>query len=346
MVNEEWITDKDRFAFTWQSAPDRVTTPLVRDAATGELVPASWAEALEVAADGLAAAVRGGGVGVLPGGRLTLEDAYAYAKLARVVLGTNDVDLRARPHSAEEEAFLAAHVAGAGIGVTFADLETAPHGAARRAGGRGGGRRHVPAAAQGRAGRAAPACSRSRRSPAAASSGCTARSCPAAPGTEAEVLDALVAQAPTAPLRDAAAALAAPGAVVLVGERLAEVPGALSAVLRLAHRTGARLAWIPRRAGERGGVEAGALPSLLPGGRPVADPAARVDMAAAVGRRRSCPPRRARHGARSCAPPPTASSAGSSWAASTRATCRTRRSRWRRWTGRASWCRSRCAGPR
>src|SRR5690606_41758585 len=30
-VNEEWITDKDRFAFTWQSAPDRLTTPLVRE---------------------------------------------------------------------------------------------------------------------------------------------------------------------------------------------------------------------------------------------------------------------------------------------------------------------------
>jgi NADH-quinone oxidoreductase subunit G len=38
---------------------------------------------------------------------------------------------------------------------------------------------------------------------------------------------------------------------------------------------------VPRRAGERGAVEAGALPALLPGGRPVADAAARVDVAAA-----------------------------------------------------------------
>jgi NADH-quinone oxidoreductase subunit G len=37
---------------------------------------------------------------VLPGGRLTVEDAYAYSKFARVVLGTNDVDARVRPHSA------------------------------------------------------------------------------------------------------------------------------------------------------------------------------------------------------------------------------------------------------
>jgi len=113
-VNEEWITDKDRFAFTWQSAPDRLRTPLVRDAETGELTPASWPEALEVAAAGLAAAIGADGasagargVGVLPGGRLTIEDAYAYSKFARVALGTNDIDLRSRPHSAEEEAFLA-----------------------------------------------------------------------------------------------------------------------------------------------------------------------------------------------------------------------------------------------
>ena len=64
---------------------------------------------------------------------------------------------------------------------------------------------------------------------------------------------------------EAAAGLAMPGAVVLVGERLAGSPGALSAAVRLAERTGARLAWVPRRAGERGAVDAGCLPTLLPG---------------------------------------------------------------------------------
>ena len=38
---------------------------------------------------------------------------------------------------------------------------------------------------------------------------------------------------------------------------------------------------MPRRAGERGALEAGALPGLLPGGRPVADDAARAQVAAA-----------------------------------------------------------------
>ncbi len=70
-------------------------------------------------------------------------------------------------------------------------------------------------------------------------------------------------------------------AVILAGERLAEVPGALTAAARLAQATGAQLAWIPRRAGERGAIEAGALPGLLPVGRPVTDPRARAEVARA-----------------------------------------------------------------
>ena len=72
-----------------------------------------------------------------------------------------------------------------------------------------------------------------------------------------------------------------PGAIILVGERLATSPGALSAASRLAAATGARLGWVPRRAGDRGALEAGALPNLLPGGRPVADASAREQTATA-----------------------------------------------------------------
>ena len=125
-VNEDWNCDKGRWAFTWQNAADRLEQPMVRDEATGELRVASWPEALDVAARGLAAARDAGGVGVLVGGRVTVEDAYAYGKFARVALGTNDVDFRARPHSPEEEAFLGHAVAGAGLGVTYADVEAAP----------------------------------------------------------------------------------------------------------------------------------------------------------------------------------------------------------------------------
>ena len=61
------------------------------------------------------------------------------------------------------------------------------------------------------------------------------------------------------------------------------VPGALSAVAALAEATGARLAWVPRRAGERGALEAGAFPTLLPGGGPATDAAARAHVASTWG---------------------------------------------------------------
>ena len=97
--------------------------------ADGVLEQVSWTRAMTAAAEGLAAARDSGGVGVLTGGRLTVTDAYAYAKFARLALRTNDVDFRARVHSPEEEAFLAARVVGTSPesgGVTYTELETAP----------------------------------------------------------------------------------------------------------------------------------------------------------------------------------------------------------------------------
>ncbi|WP_088286353.1 NADH-quinone oxidoreductase subunit G [Kineosporia sp. A_224] len=276
-VNEEWNCDKGRWAFQYADAADRITTPLVRDEDTGELRTASWPEALDVAAKGLAAAKAGSGAAVLTGGRVTVEDAYGYAKFARVALGTNDVDFRARPHSAEEAAFLAHAVAGAGLGVTYADLQAAPQvllvGLEPEEESPIVFLRLRKAVAKGQVVHAvAPWRSRGLAKLGAAL-------LPAAPSTEAEVLDAVATGAPE--VAAAAEGLRTPGAVILVGERLAGVPGALSAAVRLATATGARLAWVPRRAGERGAVEAGALPNLLPGGRPVTEAGARIDVAAA-----------------------------------------------------------------
>src|SRR5262245_54824706 len=125
-VNEEWNCDRGRWGFQYATANDRITSPLVRDDKTGELREASWPEAMHRAAEGLARARDGAyGVGVLTGGRLTVEDAYAYSKFARAVLHTNDIDFRARPLSAEETAFLAASVAGT-TDVTYADVDSAP----------------------------------------------------------------------------------------------------------------------------------------------------------------------------------------------------------------------------
>lgn len=285
-VNEEWMCDKGRFGFRYAQRPDRLQQPLVRDAESGELKPASWPEALDAAARGLAAAR--GRTGVLTGGRLTVEDAYAYSKFARVALDTNDIDFRARVHSAEEADFLAARVAGHGrdldgTGVTYRTLEQAPavllvgFEAEEEAPGvflrlrkawRTHGQRVFALATH-------------------ASRGLTKAGgtlLPAAPGTETEWLDALASGVGLeAGGERAAEALRAEGAVLVVGERLAAVRGGLTAAVRAATATGARLVWIPRRSGERGAIEAGALPSLLPGGRPATDPRARQEIAVAWG---------------------------------------------------------------
>jgi NADH-quinone oxidoreductase subunit G len=285
-VNEEWNCDKGRWAFTYATQPDRLTAPLVRDAA-GVLVPASWPHALAVAAAGLTAARdaddgRARGVGVLAGGRLTLEDAYAYAKFARMALATNDVDMRARPHSAEEEEFLAACVAGRDIAVTYADLEQAP--AVLLAGFEPEDESPIVLLRLRKAVRHHGL--RVFSIAALASSGLAKLSgvlLSTRPGDEAAALTTLTAGGSASgsdqAWRAASDALREAGAVILVGERLAAVPGALAAVARLAFASGARLAWVPRRAGERGAVEAGALPGLLPIGRPVTDPAARAEVA-------------------------------------------------------------------
>src|SRR6478672_9642226 len=266
-VNEEWNCDKGRWAFTYAGVGDRITTPQIRED-DGKLRSASWSEALRVAATGLAAAA--GRAGVLVGGRSTLEDAYAYSKFARIVLDTNDIDFRIRAHSQEEAEFLASHVAGQPMNVTYADLEKAPaivlagfepeeespiiflrlRKAARNNG--------VQVLA------VAPFATRGLTK-------MSGRLIRATPGAEAAALDELAEET----------LLNQPGAIILVGERLATSPGALSAASRLAAATGARLGWVPRRAGDRGALEAGALPNLLPGGRPLADASAREQTATA-----------------------------------------------------------------
>ncbi|MFP7696252.1 NADH-quinone oxidoreductase subunit G [Trueperella sp. LYQ143] len=273
-VNESWITDKDRFAFHWQQGADRLTYPRI----AANPGPTSWFEAIEAAGKGLKSAKR---VGVLVGGRLTIEDAYAYGKFARTVLKTNDIDFRTRRGTDEEDAFLAARVAGSGLGVTYADIEHAGHVLT------------VSLEAEDEIGsvflrlRKAALAGTTKVSvisayPTLGTVKMNARFVPATPGTEAEVLDAIVADG-RGMFADVFADMTNSGAVILVGERAADSAGTLSAVIRLAQRTGARIAWIPRRAGDRGAVDAGAVGHLLPGARLVADTQARIDTAAVWG---------------------------------------------------------------
>ena len=92
-VNWGWLCDKGRFAFESVNAEGRLSEPLMRDGAG--LRPARWSEALGAAADAIRSTIdRQGpaGVGVIGGARLTNEDAYAWARLAKGVIGTDNVD--------------------------------------------------------------------------------------------------------------------------------------------------------------------------------------------------------------------------------------------------------------
>jgi len=250
-VNEEWNCDKGRWAFKYLTSRERVTSPMIRGA-DGELHEASWPEAIAFAASGLKAKR----AGVLVGGRATVEDAYGYSKFARVALGTNDIDFRSRPHSDEETSFLTS--VALGLKTTYKDIDRAdkvvllgfePEEESPivflRIFKQVRKRALVVISDAPFASRGSEKLSVELISDVSAISGLTAKS------------------------------------VILVGERLAEKAGALSAVLSLAEKSGAKLAWIPRRAGERGALSAGAISTLLPGGRPVADASARVDVSTA-----------------------------------------------------------------
>ncbi|MFD0556659.1 NADH dehydrogenase subunit G [Stackebrandtia endophytica] len=274
-VNAEWNCDKGRWAFDYVNTDNRILKPLVRGS-DGELHEASWPDALRVAAEGLAQAKKAGGVGTLTGGRLTIEDAYAYSKFSRLILGSNDVDFRSRPHSAEEAEFLGHVVAGvhpASGATTYETVEKAPvvliagleveeecpilFLRMRKAHGDGGQNSYV----------VAPFATRGTDK-------IGGELIATAPGAEAHLLSGFADGN-----GDMAEKLRAEGSVILVGERLATVPGALTAAARLAVATGAKLAWVPRRAGDRGAVDVGLLPNLLPGGGTVAEAADRAALA-------------------------------------------------------------------
>jgi len=252
-VNEEWNCDKGRWAFKYISNKERVTNPMVRGA-DGELHDASWPEALAAAAAGLS----GKRAAVLTGGRTTIEDAYAYAKFARVALKTNDIDFRSRLHSQEEAQFLAAHATK--LNVSYRDLDSADH----------------VVLVDFEPEDESPIIflrlyKQVRKRGLKVSTNSPIRS----RGSEKLSAQTFTTLSGLSELTNKS--------LILVGERASEVTGELSQVVKTANQSGAKVAWIPRRAGEVGALLAGALGNLLPGGRPVSDPAARVDIAGAWG---------------------------------------------------------------
>jgi NADH-quinone oxidoreductase subunit G len=256
-VNEEWNCDKGRWAFKYEVAKNRITVPMIRDA-NGQLQEASWPEALAAAAAGL----KNARTGVLVGGRATIEDAYGYSKFARVALNTNNIDFRARSHSNEELDFLASVSPTA----TYKDIDKAdqvvlisfePEDESPIVFLRIYKQTHKRAI---KVTSIAPFASRGSQK-------LNAKLIKTAAGNEVAAISALTGLTNKS--------------VVLVGERASETTGALSAVIKLVNDSGAKLGWIPRRAGEKGAIAAGALPNLLPGNRPITDASARVDIATA-----------------------------------------------------------------
>ncbi len=249
-VNEEWNCDKGRWAFKYLSSKERVTNPLVRDE-DGELREASWPEAIARAAAGLS----GKRAGVLVGGRSTVEDAYGYSKFARVALETNDIDFRARPHTDEEAEFIASTVIN--LKTTYSDIDKADH---------------VVLVHFEPEDESPIVFLRVYKQVRKRNLSVTTVAPFASRGSEK--LGAKVVQS-----FDQVSDLTEKS-IILVGERAAETPGLLSSI---SSHTTAKVAWIPRRSGERGAIEAGALGNLLPGGRPVGDASARVDIQSAWG---------------------------------------------------------------
>jgi NADH-quinone oxidoreductase subunit G len=272
-VNDAWLCDKGRYAYRFVDR-DRLATPLLRDRG---LRPASFQEVFRAIGE----AAKGGRVAFLGGGRLTDEDAYAMSKLARTAFGTNDLDHRflGSPDVPVE----VEQAAAAGMPVTYRDVERAStilvvgldtreelpilHLRVRKAWRNGGTKVFVI---------------HPRRTALAD----IAEHVLVPPGSEAGVLDRLLdAAGSDTDVGRVAGALRDAGerAVVLAGLRLAESPGGVAAAAAMAAQVGARFAFLPRRAGDRGALRAGVHPRLLPGGRRVDDAGERGEVEAVWG---------------------------------------------------------------
>lgn len=246
-VNDVWSCDKGRFAHSYVTDESRLTEPMVRK--SGELIAVSWAEALRVAADLIRSAQEDGApIGVISGGNLLDEDAYALSRFTRSVLGTNDVALSATPMTPEAESVLAQALTVPGasnpsidgaslIVVAGLDLyEESPivYLRVRKAAARGASVIQVNA--------------RRTQLPGSATI--------VAPDRIASEIAALAATVNAAAGRT----------VILAGERLAMLPGALPAAWTLAQDSGAAFAWIPRKGGARGALAGGLHPAFVPSG--------------------------------------------------------------------------------
>lgn len=93
-ANEGALCVKGQFAFDFVHHPDRLKTPFIRDD-HGQLVPATWDEALDKAAAGLLEAVNEHGrhsLYAIASGRAPNEAGFTMQKFVRAGLGTSYID--------------------------------------------------------------------------------------------------------------------------------------------------------------------------------------------------------------------------------------------------------------
>ncbi|MCJ7779764.1 MAG: NADH-quinone oxidoreductase subunit NuoG, partial [Acidimicrobiia bacterium] len=88
-TNHGWLSDKDRFVHDHGQSEDRIMTPLVKE--EGAFREATWSEAITLVAERLGS-FEGDKVAGIGGARSTNEDAYAFSKFLRSVVGTPHLD--------------------------------------------------------------------------------------------------------------------------------------------------------------------------------------------------------------------------------------------------------------
>ena len=96
-VNKGNLCAKGRFGWSFTHHPDRLQTPLIRR--DGELVPATWDEAVSLVAERLGSIRDEHGsdaIGGLASAKCTNEENYLFQKLLRAAIGTHNIDHCAR----------------------------------------------------------------------------------------------------------------------------------------------------------------------------------------------------------------------------------------------------------
>jgi NADH-quinone oxidoreductase subunit G len=91
-INGDFLCIKGRYAFDFVEHPERLQSPMLRNAA-GEFEPISWSTAFATIAETFTAVkARGGKFGVVGSNHTTNEENYFLQKFARQGLGTKNID--------------------------------------------------------------------------------------------------------------------------------------------------------------------------------------------------------------------------------------------------------------